>query len=272
MREIDQLAGTPCWIELNCTDDAATQEFYAALFDWEYQSKPDPATGRYTLALADGKPAAGIYVGADDTAPEWTLHLSVHNIHVSAERVRQLGGQLALGPVDIPGRGAILHVIDPSGAHVVFWDAPSSLRLTTGEHGTFTGADLNTHDGQLADDFYCPLFGFTSQQIGDGVDYDYVQWRLANEPVLYRYVMGPEFGDDTAPHWMTYFGVAADIGVDETASTAVELGGAIVVPPYDSPWGRIAVLADIDGTNFSVIDHSLSPVEHRAEVDDPNDD
>lgn len=271
MRQIDQLAGTPCWIELNCTDEQATREFYAALFDWEYQSHPDPATGSYTLALAHGNPAAGIYVGGPDAAPEWTLHLSVPNTRTSAERVRQLGGQLTVGPVDLPGRGSILHVIDPSGAHVVFWDAPGSLRLVTGGHGTFAGADLNTHDGELADDFYRALFEFTSQQIGDGVDYDYVQWRLAGVAVLYRYVMGPEFGDDTPPHWMTYFDIDTAVGVDGIAHTAVELGGAIVVPPYDSPWGRIAVLADIDGTNFSVIDHA-NRTDHSAEVDDPNDD
>jgi hypothetical protein len=99
-----------------------------------------------------------------------------------------------------------------------------------------------------------------------------MEWRLANEPVLYRYVMGPEFDANMAPHWMAYFDVDPSVGVDATVETAVALGGTVVAQPYNSPWGRIAVLADLDGATFSVIDHALRTIDHRAEVDDLHDD
>jgi hypothetical protein len=51
------------------------------------------------------------------------------------------------------------------------------------------------------------------------------------------------------------------------------LGGQVVIQPYDTPFGRLAILADPDGAVFAVIDHSrvLDGVG-RAEVDDPYDD
>jgi hypothetical protein len=51
-------------------------------------------------------------------------------------------------------------------------------------------------------------------------------------------------------HWHVYFGTD---DADATAAKAVELGGSIVVPPFDTPVGRIAVLSDPQGAMFSVI-------------------
>jgi predicted enzyme related to lactoylglutathione lyase len=51
-------------------------------------------------------------------------------------------------------------------------------------------------------------------------------------------------------HWHVYFGTA---DADATAAKAAELGGSVVVPPFDTPVGRIAVLSDPQGAMFSVI-------------------
>jgi hypothetical protein len=47
-----------------------------------------------------------------------------------------------------------------------------------------------------------------------------------------------------------YFGTD---DADAAAAKAAELGGAVVVPPFDTPVGRIAVLGDPQGAVFSVI-------------------
>lgn len=57
------------------------------------------------------------------------------------------------------------------------------------------------------------------------------------------------FDEDAAPHWSVTF------AVDDThaiAARAAELGGRIVVPPFDSPPVSIAVLSDPQGAVFSV--------------------
>ena len=40
---------------------------------------------------------------------------------------------------------------------------------------------------------------------------------------------------------------------DAAAAKVTELGGRVVQPPSDTPYGRIGVVADSDGAVFSVI-------------------
>lgn len=267
-------AGIPCWIELAAVNEEAARTFYGELFGWEFLVKRDPATvtRRYTIALRYDQEVGGLYQAAQDQPVGWMLHLAVANAAATASWVEHLGGVVTLGPMDIPGRGSLVHALDPSGAPVVFWQPPADWSFATTLPGTFSGADLNTHDGVRADDFYCKLFEFTSQQIGtDGIDY--VEWRLGSEPVLYRYVMPAEQAA-MPPHWMIYLQVDPERGTDAVAGQALMLGGSIVTRPFDTPFGRVAVLADPGGAVFSIVDHSR-PVDlgvGRAEVDDPYDD
>ncbi|HWD06977.1 MAG TPA: VOC family protein [Amycolatopsis sp.] len=268
-------AGLPCWIEVACRDEAVTQQFYAGLFGWEYEVHRDPAapTGRYWISSLSGEPTGGLYRAGAQSAPGWTLHISVPHTASAAEWVEYLGGRVTLGPIAIPDRGSILHAVDASGAPVVFWEAPPAWRFATGVPNTFSGADLNAHDGAAADHFYTKLFNYASHQIGDGERIDYAEYLIEHEPVLYRYVMGPEYHRDTPPHWLVYFGVDPARGVDAAAGHALMSGGAVVIDPYDTPFGRTAILADPDGAVFAVIDHSRTSDDvGRAEVDDPYDD
>jgi hypothetical protein len=57
-------------------------------------------------------------------------------------------------------------------------------------------------------------------------------------------------------HWHVYFGTD---DADATAAKAAETGGAVVVPPFDTPVGRIAVLSDPQGAVFSVIKMTPEP-------------
>jgi uncharacterized protein len=56
---------------------------------------------------------------------------------------------------------------------------------------------------------------------------------------------------------MVDFAVA---GTDEAAGRAAELGGSVGAPPFDTAFGRIAVLVDPAGGHFSVV----TPVEQPA--------
>jgi predicted enzyme related to lactoylglutathione lyase len=56
--------------------------------------------------------------------------------------------------------------------------------------------------------------------------------------------------DDAPPHWSVDFWVH---DVEATAGRAAELGGQVVVPPYEPlPGFKQAVLADPHGAGFSV--------------------
>ncbi|TVT44283.1 VOC family protein [Amycolatopsis rhizosphaerae] len=267
--------GTPCWVELATGDEDTAQRFYGKLFGWRFDAHRDPSTptGRYLIATLGGSQVGGLYRRAEGSAPQWTVNISVHNTAGAAEWVARLGGVVTLGPVGIPRRGSVLHAMDPAGAPLVLWQPPPDWDFGTGVPNTFATADLNTHDGATADAFFGRLFRYRCLQIGDHHGIDYAEWQLDHQPVLYRYVMGPEYPADTPPHWMVYFAADPAVGVDATAGHAVMLGGRIVVGAYDSPWGRIAVVADPDGAVFSIVDRNEVPQDWgRAEVDDPYDD
>ena len=52
---------------------------------------------------------------------------------------------------------------------------------------------------------------------------------------------------DTPAHWSVTFGVD---DADAIAAKAGELGGEVVVPPFDAPWVRMAVISDPQGATF----------------------
>lgn len=268
-------SGTPCWIELATTDETTAQAFYGRLFGWTYRVARDPSTPskRYLIASREGFDVGGLYQAWAGWPSAWTVRISVANPVNAAGWVEHLGGEVVLGPVDVPGRGSVLHVVDPSGAPVVLWRPPVGFDFVSGLPNTFSSADLNTHDGAAADHFFGRLFHYKTVRISDNRNIDYVEWRLGQQPVLYRNVMGAEYYPDTAPHWMVYFEVDPARGTDATAGHALMLGASIVVEPYDSPWGRTAILADPAGSIFSVVDRSVTTEGWgRAEVDDPYDD
>jgi hypothetical protein len=50
-------------------------------------------------------------------------------------------------------------------------------------------------------------------------------------------------------HWHVYFAVA---DADATVAKIKQLGGSVVVEPFDTPIGKMAVVADPQGAVFSL--------------------
>jgi predicted enzyme related to lactoylglutathione lyase len=67
------------------------------------------------------------------------------------------------------------------------------------------------------------------------------------EDVVAQITPIPDDQPDTPAHWSVTFGVD---DADATAAKAAELGGQVVVPPFDAPWVRLTVLADPGGATF----------------------
>jgi uncharacterized protein len=53
---------------------------------------------------------------------------------------------------------------------------------------------------------------------------------------------------DTPAHWSVTFAVE---DANATAAKATELGGTVLVPPFDAPWVRMTILADPQGATFT---------------------
>jgi uncharacterized protein len=57
----------------------------------------------------------------------------------------------------------------------------------------------------------------------------------------------PDDQPDVPAHWNVTFAVD---DADAIAAKATELGGKVIVPPFDAPWVRMTVVADPQGATF----------------------
>jgi predicted enzyme related to lactoylglutathione lyase len=243
--------GTPSWADVTVPDLEAGKAFYGGLFGWNFQSMPADM-GRYTMCEINGWRVAGMMPMTPDMqeSPRWNVYIATDDANATAESVTAAGGQVLMGPEDVPGEGRMLYAKDPTGATVGFWQAEQfgGAQLVA-EPGAMVWQQLATRDPQRADQFYRALFRYDVQPM-DGQVTDAALYAIDGTQVGSRMRMTDEWPRDLPSHWMNFFMVS---DTDMTAERARELGGSVVYGPTDSPYGRFATLVDPFGASFSVI-------------------
>ncbi|MGI5458625.1 VOC family protein [Streptomyces sp. CA-249302] len=243
--------GTPCWVSLMVHGLAATEEFYGALFGWEFEPGPHQL-GPYARALLDGYEVAGIgQLPADRHLPvAWTPYLASDDVDLTAETVRLCGGTIGVGPLDAAEAGRLAIGSDPSGAVFGIWQAAAHLGTgITGVPGTPAWNELQTFESASVAKFYETVFGYEEEPTAS-TDLDYVTLHIAGHPVAGIHGVGHALPRDRGPHWMTYFEVA---DTDEATTRLVDLGGHVLKPPADTAHGRVSTVADPEGARFSLV-------------------
>lgn len=114
--------GTPGhfgWNELYAHDWPAAFTFYQGLFGWRKDTAVDMGPmGTYQL-FAPGQGAAaigGMMSLPGPPAPSWLYYVNVDDIDAAGERVREAGGSIQNGPMEVPGGSWIIQAVDPWGA------------------------------------------------------------------------------------------------------------------------------------------------------------
>jgi len=110
--------GVPSWHELGTTDPEAAWTFYRTLFGWEDASALDmgPEVGTYQMFGRNGTPIGAIYrKRANEGPPAWLYYTRVPDADRAAERVKELGGQVIVGPMEVPGGDRVAICFDPQG-------------------------------------------------------------------------------------------------------------------------------------------------------------
>jgi uncharacterized protein len=110
--------------------------------------------------------------------------------------------------------------------------------------GTFCWADLGTPDAGAAKRFYTALFGWTAEDRPMGPTTFYTMLTHQGRAVAALYQQDPGSGAGT-PRWLNYISVES---ANDTARRTRELGGAVVVEPFDVlDVGRMALVQDATG-------------------------
>lgn len=241
--------GTPCWVDVAVPDVAEATKFYGPVLGWSFHDTGEDY-GHYTMCMAAGDhTAAGIgKIQMEGQPAAWTVYLASDDADATAEQVTAGGGSVPVGPFDIPEVGRMAIAVDPAGAVFGIWQAkPLNGIVIYNEPGGLCWEDARLTDPDAGRTFYASLFGYSYAPIEGAPGYT---------------VFGPE-GDEpqggigglegapegTPSHWLPYFSVAS---VDEASAAAQSSGGTVLSPATDTPYGRMATLADPFGALFAV--------------------
>jgi predicted enzyme related to lactoylglutathione lyase len=106
------------WHELFAADRETAFDFYAGLFGWTKGNAVDTGPmGIYQIFAAGGPDIGGMMTKPEAVpAPFWQYYFNVPDIDAAVARVKDSGGQVLNGPMEVPGGAWIVHGMDPQGA------------------------------------------------------------------------------------------------------------------------------------------------------------
>ena len=107
------------WHELATTDPSAAFEFYHALFGWKKTDSMDMGPlGIYQMFGRKDMTLGGMFNKSADVPgpPAWLLYIRVEDVDQAAERIKELGGKVLNGPMEVPDGARIAQCMDPQGA------------------------------------------------------------------------------------------------------------------------------------------------------------
>ncbi len=253
----DYEPGVPCWIDTLQPDAEAAMAFYGALFGWEFAG---PGPMGYRVARLRGRDVAGIGAQPDDgpaPPPAWNTYVYVESADQTAQEVRRAGGAVLVEPFDALPAGRLTVLADPTGAAFGAWEpAERKGAQLVNEPGAWAMSLLETPDRDGAAAFYGAVFGWTTETFGEGAG-AVTMFRLpgyvggeSRQPVSREVIATMSaMREDGGPRWSVNLW---DDDVDASAAKAAELGGSVVVAPFDTPISRTAVLADPHGVAFTI--------------------
>lgn len=111
--------GRVSWHELWTSDPAAAWAFYQGLFGWVDAGSMEMGPGRtYQMFGRNKDDAHGGIAPKDPNGPPsaWLFYATVPNADEAAERAKQLGATIFIGPMDVPGGGRCAGGMDEQGA------------------------------------------------------------------------------------------------------------------------------------------------------------
>jgi predicted enzyme related to lactoylglutathione lyase len=264
------IPGVPCWIDTTQPDPEAAAAFYGDLFGWEMVDvMPPGAPGKYFIGRIRGEDVAAVSSAPEGASqpPAWNTYVWVADADETAAKVRSAGGSVLMEPADVMEAGRMAVCADPAGAVFSAWQ-PNQHRgaQVVNEPGSLNFNILNTGDVDGAREFYGAVFGWDLLDAGGAGSMwalpaygDFLeQLRPGTRAGMAEMGAPPRFeevvaglsplSDDTPAHWGVTFAVE---DADAIAARATELGGQVIVPPFDAPWVRMTVIADPQGAIFT---------------------
>ncbi|HVX68136.1 MAG TPA: VOC family protein [Mycobacteriales bacterium] len=237
--------GIPCWIDMMSSDTGKSRAFYSQLFGWSAAEAAEEFGGYFMFMFGDVPVAGCMPQMPGENGPDaWTIYLAADDARRAVEVAQAVGSTIVAEPMDIADLGTTAVIIDPSGAPLGIWQANTFPGLINrAEVGAPTWFELHTRAYDTAVGFYRDVFGWDAHTMSDTPDFRYTTLGQA-EAASAGIMDASAFPPDADTGWMVYIRVE---DTDASVERVLALGGAVVSDPRDTPYGRLAEIADTTG-------------------------
>ena len=255
----DFTPGAPCWIDLMTPDPVRAAEFYTQLFGWAAE-EPNPQFGGYFNFTRNGARVAGAMpseMGPGVTT--WSVYLNSPDARQTVNSGVSHGGHI-LGPaMEVGDLGTMAVLGDPGGAGIGVWQSGAHPGFAgLGEPGGPGWFELHTREYDASVRFYQDVFGWNTAVVGDTDEFRYTVLRRG-EDMLAGILDASNFRPaEAGSAWVVYFAVD---DTDAAVTLATSLGGEVLDPARDTPYGRMATLADPTGAQFKLSGPNVESAE-----------
>lgn len=109
--------GAPIWYELITSDPDASKKFYDEVVGWTTEPQASGDIDYRMITAPDGVNVGGVMplhanMLANGAKPGWLFYIGVQDVDGTAEKIKQLGGSIHVGPMDIPDVGRFALIAD----------------------------------------------------------------------------------------------------------------------------------------------------------------
>ena len=243
--------GAPCWTDLWTSNVQRSREFYARLFGWEAQ-EPSEEFGGYFMFNRSGAPIAGGMgdMGDMKANDKWSIYLATDDIEEVVRQGEAAGAHFMFPPTPVADMGVQTVFADPSGAMLGVWQPGTFHGFSVlEESGSPSWFELHTKDYDAALSFYTTVFHLHASTMSDTAEFRYSTLRSPDGDVEVAGVFDISKNADAQSCWITYWDID---DIDAALVRVAELGGSVLEGPIDSPYGRIATVADPQGAEFKL--------------------
>jgi len=105
------------WCELLAAEPDKAFAFYNTLFGWQRAEAEAGAMDSYQLLSAGSRTIGGIFAKRErEPVSFWLYYFNVEDIDAATKRLKDAGGRIFEGPVEVPGDTWVARCVDPQGA------------------------------------------------------------------------------------------------------------------------------------------------------------
>ncbi|MDI3330313.1 MAG: VOC family protein [Micrococcus sp.] len=250
--------GSPVWIDLTVPDLEAVKPFYETLFGWDFEDYGEEF-GHYHMITNGGAFVGGAMSqsGAGAGQPSaWSVYLKSNDITQSLTDTAAAGGAVLVPAMPVGDLGQMGVVTTPGGEALGIWENGTFGGFTmTRTVGSPVWFEVMSFDFDADAEYYRSVWGWNPTLLAMDAGADSPSTRYANNRPGEAATAGlceanPSwFPEGTPSYWRAYF-IVED--ADEAARTITGLGGAVLDGPMDTPFGRLATVADPAGATFQI--------------------